>query len=118
MSEAPETPVDVHAPPQPPPGFYEWGTEGRQRWWDGERWADQWGMSETPPAQAVATPKDYRGLQIWGWCMAILFPGLGLALGIVLIVKGKKKPGIGIVVLAVAMMILSLIYLIATGYYD
>ena len=52
-------------------------------------------------------PRAGTGLVVAGFVLAILFPIIGLILGIIVLSKGAKGPGWGIIGLSVAMMLLS-----------
>ena len=53
-------------------------------------------------------PRAGTALIVVGFVLAILFPIIGLILGIVVLTKGSKGPGWGIIAVSVVMMLLSL----------
>ncbi|MFD5213697.1 DUF2510 domain-containing protein [Microbacterium sp. NPDC058345] len=54
-----------------PAGWYDDGS-GRQRWWDGTRWTDDFAPVDHPPAAAFATAKSTSALGFVGLGLAVL----------------------------------------------
>jgi multisubunit Na+/H+ antiporter MnhB subunit len=63
------------------------------------------GTPQTPPpptpAAAPAKPEQGNGLVIAGVITAIIIPIIGLVIGIVLVNKGRRNPGLGVIALAI-----------------
>ncbi|MGA8745107.1 MAG: DUF2510 domain-containing protein [Solirubrobacterales bacterium] len=75
------------------PGWYPDPLGGAgQRYWDGQRWLDN-----TPPK---GTDSKNDGLVTAGWITAILFPLIGLIVGIVVSGRNDKR-GTSIIIAAV-----------------
>lgn len=115
-----------------PQGWYDDGS-GRQRWWDGAQWTDQFAAASTPDATSTVAPVTTKkrvgvlgwialGITVVGaivswipWIMGfgwiLLFVGLVLSI-VTLFLKGAKWPGIVGIVLAVVAGVVSGIVLL------
>jgi hypothetical protein len=105
------------------PGWYRWDRDW-ERYWDGQRWSanrywdgQQWDAARAPRLPEV-DPRQYespgvRWLIRGGYAAALLFPALGLVLGIILATRPTmipwKRQGIQITVLALLSLALGLL---------
>lgn len=78
---------EQQAPDPAPPGWYQDPQDpGGQRYWDGTTWGPQ-------AYAAPARQNEGKGLLIAGIITGLLFPIVGLVIGIVLFVKGRASHG-------------------------
>lgn len=69
----------------PAAGWYpDTQMSGTQRYWDGNKWTDH-----VAPLPAATQNND--GLMVFGIVMAVVFPILGLILGLVLVGRGEQR---------------------------
>lgn len=81
---------------KPPPGYYTDGRHGDlHRWWDGERWTDEYAYRDGHRwVREELTPQN-RELRTAGWVTAILFPIAGFVISIMLAARSDRVwPGI------------------------
>lgn len=80
----------------PPPGWYAdpYAPSMMMRFWDGMQWTGQ-----TAPIPTEL--KAEWGMQVVAAIFAIVMPLVGFILGIVLAVRGKVLPGVGIILMSV-----------------
>mgnify|MGYP000613188611 FL=1 len=67
-----------------------------QRYWDGDAWTDQ--RAPLPPR------KSSEGLEVAGWVCAVLFPLVGIVIGLILESRDNKN-GLWIVGLSIGVIV-------------
>lgn len=126
-----QTAAAQQATAQVPPGWYaDPMGGGGERYWDGIAWSDhftrQSPQQAPPPTPAlpmsagphfevvenrpVRNPSDGNGLVVAGWVCAILFPLIGLIIGVVISSRNDPR-GKWVIAVSAGMMLLSYIYL-------
>ena len=78
-----------------PPGWYpDPNAVNTQRYWDGERWADQ-------TAPAAPEKADDAGLIGAGYALTVFMPIGALVIGIIVLARGHTVHGLGILALSI-----------------
>lgn len=90
--------------PHAPPGWYVQGN-GKQRYWDGESWTDQYAPASVQPVMPMAPVQPQSrasdGLVIAAYITAVVIPLIGLILGIAVAIKNRVALGMGAVGLSI-----------------
>ncbi len=94
------------------PGWYPDPTRTCQRYWDGARWTDQ--VAPLPQRESGG-PKATTGDWIGGVLLSVLFPLLGLVVGIVYFLKGGEKRSVGSMCLLLSVAGLVVTWMLVTG---
>lgn len=73
---------------QQPPGWYPdpYAPQMMLRFWNGQEWTDQ----STPRPR----PPDDTALQVIGWMAALVFPIVGIVIGVIVSTKGNTLAGL------------------------
>jgi hypothetical protein len=92
--------------PPPPPGWYPDPRGQGQRYWDGNDWTDHWAPPPAPVAVAAApSPPATTGDWIGGILLSLLFPLIGLIVGIVYATKsGSTKQQVGVMCIVLSLL--------------
>ena len=86
---------------------------GGQRYWDGQRWLDDAAVQAAAGSPAAnGTSSENDTLVVVGWITAILFPIIGLIVGIVVSGRNDKR-GMHIVIAAVVAFIVWIAIIVA-----
>lgn len=95
-------------PPPPTAGWYpDPSGSGGERYWDGGRWTAQ-----TRSLHVFSQSSSDR-LVTWGYATALLLWPVGLVIGLILV--SRERGGGGVILVALAMMALSVIYVLNGG---
>jgi hypothetical protein len=96
----------VHAAP----GWYSDPQNPKlHRWWDGTAWTPR---TTAPPGSWIPgqayqgpTPSSNRALIVWGWIGALVFPIVGVIIGVRLMTTGERDQGIAITVVSAVLLL-------------
>jgi Protein of unknown function (DUF2510) len=101
------------ADPGVQPGWYpDPQIPDTKRYWDGQDWTEDVSVGGPPPG---STRRGGPGIDVGGvlivggYVAAFLAPAIGLAIGLVLVFKGRRDHGSWICLLSVAMLVIGFI---------
>ena len=94
-----------------PPGWYDDGTVGMERYWDGQAWTSDFAPTgSSVDVGHVATRGDWIG----GVLLSVIMPVIGLVAGLVYVVKGGERAKCGWMCVGLS-AVMGLVYVLAVA---
>ena len=103
--------TEAQRPATAPPGWYDDGTVGMERYWDGEAWTNDFAPTgSNPDTGPVATRGDWIG----GVILSVIMPVVALLAGLFYVVKGGERAKCGWMCIGIS-TVMGLVYVLAVS---